>query len=166
MPVVPYRSPDEAAFVVFDKARFRVEHGIFYLRVGPLCRELAAVLEAHAGWNLEFMKLVEHDRRVRACLEWLESLPDDTGQVHPPDFVHEPALDVVANALIGRREYDRVDCPACVASYPADQIRLDPWEFEEEGVTLRGRASTCPGGHTVHVLTDVIDDLEIEVEGD
>ena len=166
MPVVRYQSPDDPAFVVFDKARFRVEHGLFYLRVESVRQKLAEVLEVHAGWHLEFMKLVEENRRVQACVEWLDALPGDTEQVHIPELVHEPAIDLVANALIAHQEYDRVDCPACLASYATNAVSLDPWEFEDQGVILRGRRTVCPKGHTIHVVTDLIEDLEVETEGD
>ncbi len=162
MAIVRYRSPDAPAFVVFEKARFRVEHGAFALRPAPLRRRVAAVLEDRRGWNLAAMKLVEEDRRLRACLEWLEAIPDRGDEVVVPDLVHEPALDVVADALIGDGEYERVECPSCEASYAPDEVSREAWTFEEDGVTVHGRRSTCPRGHTIHALIDLVDALDPE----
>ena len=167
MPAIQYRSPDDPAFVVFDRARFRVEHAAFHLRPGALRRALADAIAERAGWNLAAMKLVEEDRRLRACLEWLEKLPGDDGDlIIAPDLVHEPALDVVADGLIGSGEYDRTECPACQALYAPADVTREPWAFEEGGITVRGRRSTCPGGHTLHVMTDLIDTPELEIEDD
>jgi len=110
------------------------------------------------------MKLLAEDRRLRACLEWLEELPEDVNgpSLIAPDLVHEPAIDVVADALIGNGDYDLAECPACEAPYKPAEIAREPWAFEEDGVTVRGRRSTCPRGHILHALTDQIDDPGME----
>jgi len=163
MTTVRYRSPDDPAFVVFDKARFRIEHATFHLRFDPIRRALAAAIAEREGWNLAAMKLVEEDRRLRSCLEWLNKLPAAAEGPVSPDLVHEPAIDVVADTLIGAGEYDRAECPACDVAYAAAEIAREPWAFDEKGVSVRGRRSTCPRGHTLHALTDLIDDPGIEV---
>jgi len=166
MSTVRYRSPDDPAFVVFDKARFRVEPATFHLRLGPLRRGLAAAIAERGGWNLAAMKLVEEDRRLRSCLEWLEGLPEDGEGPVVPELVHEPALDLVADALIGDGEYERAECPACGATYAPAEVGRGPWAFEDAGITVRGRRSTCPRGHTIHALTDLIDDPGMESRDD
>lgn len=154
MPLIRYQSPDDSSFLVFDVLRFRVDHGLFLLKIKPLKQSLADRLEEQRDWNLEAMKLFQENRRVAACLEWLESLGDDSEQVVIPDLKDEPAIDIVANRLIGEREYDRVFCTACEVEYQAGQIRLEPWAFEEDGVTVRGQRSLCRQEHIIHVQTD------------
>ncbi len=162
MAYVRYQSPDDPAFVVFDASRFRVDHAVFLLRLGPLKGRVAALLDERRDWNLSAMKLVEENRRLIACLDWLESLGDDPDLVAVPDFVHEPALDLVADALIAGGAFSRAYCPACEADYAAERIGREPWAFEEDGTTVRGRRSTCPAGHTIHALTEAIDAPDLE----
>ncbi len=58
---------------------------------------------------------------------------------------------------------DRAFCPACEIEYPGrPDRRANPGQFEEEGVTVRGRRSICPIGHTIHVLTEGIDAPDLE----
>ena len=166
MALVQYQSPDDPAFMVFDETRFRVEHGIFHLRAWPLRGLLAEILDSHAGWDLDRMKLVAENRRVRDCLEWLDSLPAGSDDILIPELIHEPAIDLVADALIGRKQYDRVICPACLVAYSPERVALDLWEFAEEDVTVRGRRTSCPQGHTIHVLTEAIDAPDLESPDD
>jgi hypothetical protein len=163
MALVRYQSPDDTSFLVFDQLRFRVDHGLFLLQVEPLKASLAAKLEEQRGWNLDAMKLVQENRRVSACLEWLETIADDPDLVLIPDLKDEPAIDLVANRLIADRQYDRVFCPACEAEYRAEVIGLETWSFEEDGVVVRGRRSVCAQKHTIHIMTDEIDVGEIEL---
>jgi hypothetical protein len=165
MALVRYQSPDDSSFMVFDQLRFRVEHGLFLLKAEAVKASLAAKLAEQSRWNLEAMKLVQENRRVAACLEWLETLADDPDLVAIPALKDEPAIDLVANRLIADRQYDRVFCPACEAESRPEAICLEPWSFEEDGVTVRGQRSVCGGGHTLHVQTDEIDagDLEVEI---
>ena len=157
MAYVRYQSPDDPAFTVFDKSRFRVDHAIFLLRPAPLRARIAELIEERRDWNLRAMKLVEEARRLESCLEWLESLGDELDAVAIPELKHEPAIDLVADRLIGDGHYERAICPACEADYPPGEVAREPWEFEEEGVTIRGFRSLCPAGHTIHVLTEEID---------
>jgi len=166
MAFVRYQSPDDSTFRVFETSRFRVDHGLFLLRVAPLRRAIEAKLEEQRAWNLPAMKLVEENRRLASCLEWLEALGDDSDVVAIPDLKHEPAIDLVADRIIGDGEYERAFCPSCEVEYAPSEITLDPWEFEEEGVTVRGRRSLCGQGHTIHILTDLIDAPEIELPDD
>ena len=91
MPVVRYRSPDDPAFVVFDKARFRVEPA--ELRPsGPSRSAEALESPPRLAGRLEsrpVLKLVEEDRRIRACLEWLGTLGGDDDDLVTPELVHE-----------------------------------------------------------------------------
>ena len=162
MAYVRYQSPDDPAFAVFGASRFRVDHAVFRLRLGPLKGRVAALLEERRDWNLAAMKLVEENRRLVACMDWLEILGNDPDLVAVPDLVHEPALDLVANALIAEGEFARACCPACEADYAADRISREPWAFEEEGIIVRGLRSTCPQGHTIHALTEAIDAPDLE----
>jgi hypothetical protein len=164
MAFIRYQSPDDSSFLVFDLVRFRVEHGLFLLKLAPLKASLAAKLAEQSTWNLVAMKLVQENRRVAACLEWLETIADDPDTVVIPDLKDEPAIDLVANQLIGERAYDRVFCPGCEAEYRAEAIGVEPWAFEDEGMTVHGRRSVCGQGHTIHVQTDEIDAPEIEFE--
>jgi len=166
MPLIRYLSPDDPAFLDFDKARFRVEHGVFYLRPGSIRARIAEILEEHRGWNLQALKLVQENRRLQACSEWLESLPVVDEGVVVPELKHEPAIDLVADRLIGDGDYERVECPICLASYEPDEVGLEDWEFEEEGTTIHGRRTVCRQGHTIHALRDSIDAPGIELEGD
>ena len=166
MAFIRYQSPDDSAFTVFDTTRFRVDHAIFLLRLDPLRERIKETLEEHSHWNLQAMKLVEENRRLVACLDWLDSIPHDSDSVIIPELKHEPALDVVADGLIGEGHYERVFCPACEIEYHAEQITREPWEFEEDGVTVRGLRSICQRGHTIHVRTDVIDALDLESPDD
>ncbi len=162
MVLVRYQSPDDSSFLVFDRLRFRVDHGQFLLQIAPLKASLAAKLDEQRGWNLVAMKLVQENQRISACLEWLEMLGDDPDLVAIPALKDEPALDLVANRLIGDRAFDRVYCPACESEYRVEGISNEPWAFEEEGVTVRGRRSLCGQGHTIHVLTEEVDVPDIE----
>jgi len=162
MALVRYQSPDEPAFTVFDRSRFRVDHAIFLLHVPSLRDRLREKLEEQRDWNLAAMKLVEENRRLAACLEWLETLPEDADVVVIPELKHEPALDLVADALIAEKAFAKAFCPACEREYLADQVAAEPWEFEEDGVTVKGRRSTCLQGHTIHVRTEGIDALDLE----
>ncbi len=164
MALIRYQSPDDSSFLVFDQSRFRVEHGLFLLKLAPLKASLAAKLAEQSGWNLVAMKLVQENRRISACLEFLDKIADEPDLVVIPDLKDEPAIDLVANHLIGDREFDRVFCPACEAEYLADDVLLELWAFAEEGVTVRGRRSVCGQGHTIHVQTDSIDAPEIEFD--
>ena len=166
MAFIRYQSPDDSTFTVFDTSRFRVDHAIFLLRLEPLRVRIREKLEEQRNWNLPAMKLVEENRRLASCLEWLDSIPHDSDSVLIPELKHEPALDVVADGLIGEGQYERVYCPACEIEYRPEQIAREPWEFEEEGVTLRGQRSTCPGSHTIHVHTEGIDALDLETPDD
>ena len=162
MAFVRYQSPDEPSFTAFDVSRFRVDHATFLLRVAPLRALIGEKLEEQAGWNLPAMKLVEENRRLASCLEWLETLGDDADVVAIPDLKHEPAIDLVADRLIGDGEYQRAYCPACQAEYRPGEVTRDAWEFEEDGVTVRGVRSVCRRGHTIHVLTEGIDAIGLE----
>jgi hypothetical protein len=164
MAFVRYQSPDDSSFLVFDASRFRVDHAIFLLRVDPLRALIVEKLEERRDWNLEAMKLVQETRRLESCLEWLDTLGDDPDLVATPELKHEPALDLVADALIGEGEFERAFCSGCEAEYMAEQIHRSPWQFEEDGVTIRGRRSLCPSGHILHVLTDEIDVPDLESE--
>ncbi len=167
MPLIRYRSPDASAFVAFDQSRFRVEHGLFDLWPDALARRLVEAIDLRSGWNLPAMKLVEEDRRLRSCLEWLESLPgtgDD--EVLIPDLRHQPAIDLVADHLIGDGQFERVLCPPCETVYEPARVRREPWEFEEDGITIRGRQTLCPGGHAIHVVRDHVDVPGIELPDD
>ncbi len=164
MAFVRFQSPDEPAFTVFDASRFRVEHGVFLLRLAPLRERIETKLEEHKGWDLRVMKLVEENRRLVSCLEWLRSLPDEGDDVATPDLKDEPAIDLVANGLIGDGHFERAFCPACEAAYAPKEVTREPWEFEQEGVTVRGRRTACRQGHTIHVVTDAIDAPEIELD--
>src|SRR4051812_25393889 len=99
MPLIRHQSPDDPAFVVFDKARFRVEHGVFYLRPDSIRARIAEILEEHQGWDLRVMKLVQENQRLRDCDEWLSSLPAGDEGVVVPELKHEPAIDRVADRL-------------------------------------------------------------------
>jgi hypothetical protein len=166
MAYVRYQSPDDPAFVVFDESRFRVDHGLFLLRVAPLRARIAEKLEEQRDWNLPAMKLVEENRRLASCLEWLATFQDDSDSVVIPELQHEPAIDVVADRLIGDREYDRAFCPACEVEYSPGEILLEAWAFDEEGVTVKGRRSACRQGHTIHVVTDEIEAPDLELPDD
>jgi hypothetical protein len=166
MAYVRYQSPDDPAFVVFDESRFRVDHGLFLLRIAPLRARIAEKLEEQRDWNLPAMKLVEENRRLASCLEWLETLADDSDVVAIPELKHEPAIDVVANRLIADREYGRAFCPACKVEYAPGEVTLEPWAFDEGGVTVRGRRSACRQGHTIHVIADEIDAPDLEIPDD
>ena len=87
---------------------------------------------------------------------------DDPDRVAIPELKHEPAIDLVADALIGEGEYEKAFCTACEAEFTAEQVAQELWRFEEDGVAIRGRRSICPGGHTIHVLTDEIDVPDLE----
>jgi hypothetical protein len=163
MAFVRYQSPDDSSFLVFDQSRFRVDHGLFLLEVEALKASLVAKLDEQRDWNLEAMKLAQENRRISDCLEWLESLADDPELVAIPGLKDEPALDLVANRLIADRKYARVYCPPCEAEYRAEQIQIEPWSFEEDDVTVRGRRSLCLNRHTIHVMTDEVDVGEIEL---
>jgi hypothetical protein len=162
MAYVRYQSPDDPSFIVFDVSRFRIDHAIFLLRVAPLRARIEGKLEEQRDWNLQAMKLVEENRRLSSCLEWLDTLSDDADLVAIPDLKHEPAIDVVADRLIGDGDYERAFCPACEAEYSPGEVSRDAWAFEEEGVTVRGSRSVCRQGHTIHVLTEEIDVLDLE----
>ena len=168
MATVRYRSPDAAAFLVFDRSRFRVDHAEFLLGIAPLRAAIVGKLEEHRGWDLRAMKLVQENRRLESCLEWLETLADDPSDdvVAVPGFEHEPAIDLIADRLVGDGDYAKALCPACEAAYDAGQIRRDPWRFEEGGVTVRGLRSTCPNGHTIHAMTEGIDAPDLEAADD
>ncbi len=166
MAFVRYQSPDDSAFLVFDASRFRVDHAIFLLQAAPLRAAISQKLAERRDWNLEAMKLAQETRRLESCLEWLESLGDDPDKVAIPDLKHEPAIDLVADALIGEGRFERAFCTACEADYPADHVSRDPWRFEEDGVTVRGLRSLCPNGHTIHVLTEGIDAPDLESSDD
>jgi hypothetical protein len=166
MPLVRYQSPDDNSFTVFDRTRFRVEHALFLLRLGPLFESLRAKLDEQRDWNLQAMKLVEETRRLESCLEWLGTLGDDPETVAIPELKHEPAIDLVADAMIGDGEFERAFCTACEAEYAAELIGRASWQFEEEGVTIKGRRSICPNGHTIHVLTEGIDAPDLESPDD
>jgi hypothetical protein len=166
MAFIRYQSPDDPAFTVFDISRFRVDHAVFLLRVDPLRERIKAKLEEQRHWNLEAMKLAEENRRLAACLEWLESLKGDPDAVFIPELKHEPALDVVADEVIGEGHYEQVFCPACEIEYHAEQVAREPWAFSEEGVTTKGVRSICGAGHTIHVLTKGIDALDLELPDD
>ena len=166
MAFIRYQSPDDPAFTVFDVSRFRVDHAVFLLRLEPLRERIGAKLEEQRHWNLQAMKLLEENRRLAACLEWLESLKGDPDAVFIPEMKHEPALDVVADGLIGEGHYERVFCPACEWNIGAADIIGEPWEFEEEGVTTRGIRSICRQGHTIHILIEGIDAIDLESPDD
>ena len=166
MAFVRYQSPDDPAFLVFDASRFRVDHAVFLLHVAPIRSRLAEKLDEQRGWNLAAMKLVEENRRLAACLEWLESLADDPDLVAIPDLKHEPALDLVADRVIRDGDYERAYCPACEAEFHARDTVRETWEFEEEGIIVRGSRTLCAGGHTVHVLTEGIDAPGLESSDD
>ncbi len=166
MAFVRYQSPDDSAFLVFDASRFRVDHAIFLLRVASLHDAIVDKLEERRDWNLQAMKLVQEDLRLKSCLAWLELLDDDPEMVAIPELRHEPAIDLVADALIGEGEFERAFCIACEAEYAAELIAREPWQFEEDGVTVRGRRSICPNGHTIHVLTEGIDAPDLEAPDD
>lgn len=166
MAYVRYQSPDDPAFQVFDVSRFRVDHAVFLLPVAPLRARIVEKLEQRRDWDLRAMKLVEETRRLDSCLEWLETLSDDPDEVAIPELKHEPAIDLVADALIGDSEFERTYCIACEAEYRANQVTREPWRFEEEGVAIRGLRSTCPNGHTIHVLTEAIDAPDLESPDD
>jgi hypothetical protein len=166
MAFVRYQSPDDTAFLVFDASRFRVDHALYLLRAAPLRARIAGLIEERRDWNLPAMKLVEEVRRLESCLEWLESLGDELGAVAIPELKHEPAIDLVADRLIGEGEYEKAFCTACEVEYPAEQVAREPWRFEEEGVTVRGLRSLCPAGHTIHVLTEGIDAPDLESPDD
>ncbi len=112
------------------------------------------------------MKLVEENRRLASCLEWLQSLDEGGDEVLVPDLNHEPAIDLVADRLIGDGHFEHAYCPACETAYSPEEVAREPWSFEEEGVTVRGRRSACRQGHTIHVVTDAIDAPEIELKDD
>lgn len=162
MSFVRYQSPDEPAFTVFERSRFRVDHAIFLLPIAPLRKLLREKLQEQIEWNLQAMKLVEENRRLASCLEWLETIPDDPEKVIIADLKDQPAIDLVADHLIGMGGFERAFCPSCKVDYPADQVDREPWEFEEDGVTIRGCRSTCSQGHTIHVLIEEIDALDLE----
>ena len=162
MAFIRYQSPDDTAFLVFDASRFRVDHAIFLLKVAPLRARIVEKLGERRDWDLRAMKLVEETRRLDSCLERLETLSDDPDAVAIPELKHEPAIDLVADALIADGEFERTFCTACEAEYAAELIRREPWQFEEEGVAVHGRRSTCPNGHTIHVLTEGIDAPDLE----
>ena len=164
MALVRYQSPDDSSFLVFDRSRFRLDHGLFLLTSNTLRDQLLASLATQSGWNLEWMKLVHENKRIAACVEWLETLPADDDAVATPGLSHEPAIDLVANRLIADRSYVRVICPACSQDFPPSEITVEPWAFEEDGTTIRGRRSLCPGGHTLHVTTDEVEVPDLEVE--
>ncbi|WP_435007711.1 hypothetical protein P12x_004976 [Tundrisphaera lichenicola] len=166
MPLVRYQSPDDSAFVVFDQARFRVEHGIFLLRPGAILARIREVLEEHRDWDLRVMKLMAENQRLQACADWLEKLPSEEEAIVQPELVHEPAIDRVADHLIGAGDFVGVECPACSAAYSPEQVRRESWEFEEEGTAIRGRNTICPQGHILHALRDSIEVPGIELEGD
>jgi hypothetical protein len=166
MAFIRYQSPDDSAFIVFETSRFRVDHAIFLLYLDPLRERIKETLEERQHWNLQAMKLVEENRRLVACLDWLDTIPHDSDSVHIPELKHEPALDVVADGLIGEGQYERMYCPACEIEYRAERITREPWEFKEEGVTVLGHRSTCPQGHTIHVRTEGIDALDLESPDD
>jgi hypothetical protein len=164
MATVRFRSPDDPAFLVFDRSRFRVDHAEFLLLIPPLRASIRSKLEEHRGWDLRAMKLVQENSRLESCLEWLETLDDDPDDdvVILPGFEHEPAIDLLADRLVGDGAYFKALCPSCEAAYDADQIRRDPWQFEEDGVAVRGLRSTCPNGHTIHALIEEIDAPDLE----
>jgi hypothetical protein len=162
MAFVRYQSPDDSSFLVFEVSRFRVDHAIFLLKAAPLRAKIAEKLEERRDWNLEAMKLAQESRRLESCLEWLETLGDDPDTVAIPELKHEPAIDLVADRLIGDGEFEKAFCTACETEYTADQVDREHWQFEEEGVTVRGRRSICPNGHTIHVLTEGIDAPDLE----
>ena len=166
MAFVRFQSPDDTAFTVFDTSRFRVDHGIFLLRVAPLRQRIEEKLEEQKGWDLRVMKLVEENRRLASCLDWLSTLAEDGEKVVIPDLKDEPAIDLVADRLIGDGQYERAYCPRCDTAYSPDEVTRESWEFEEGGVTVRGRRSICRQGHTIHVVTDAIDAPEIELSDD
>jgi hypothetical protein len=168
MATVRYRSPDDPAFLVFDRLRFRIEHADFLLTIAPLRAAIVAKLEEHRGWDLRTMKLVQENRRLESCLEWLTTLGDDPldDVVAIPGFEHEPAVDLVADRLVGEGHYEKAICPACEVVHDAGQIRRDPWQFEEDGTTVRGLSSTCPAGHTIHALIEGIDTPDLESPDD
>jgi hypothetical protein len=166
MAFVRYQSPDDTAFLVFDASRFRVDHAIFLLKAAPLRDRIAEKLEERRDWNLQAMKLVEETRRLESCLEWLGTLGDDPDTIAIPELKHEPAIDLVADAMIGDGEFERAFCTACEAEYAAELIGRASWQFEEEGVTIKGRRSICPNGHTIHVLTEGIDAPDLESPDD
>ena len=166
MAFIRYQSPDDPAFTVFETSRFRVDHAIFLLRIAPLRGRIRDKLEEQRDWNLQAMKLVEENRRLASCLDWLDSIQDEPDSVVIPELKHEPALDVVADGLIGEGHYERVFCPACEVEYRAEQVTREPWRFEEDGVTVRGNRSTCREGHTIHVHTEEIDAIDLEASDD
>jgi hypothetical protein len=166
MPLVRYQSPDDPAFTVSGQSRFRVNHGVFYLRKAPLRDRISEILADQEGWNLAAMKLVQENRRLRACLEWLDSLPAEGEEVVVPELIHEPAIDLVADRLIGDAAYERAECPACAATYAQAEVQVEAWAYIDDGVTVRGRRSNCPRDHTIHALTDVIEDPEIGLMDD
>lgn len=166
MPLVRYQSPDDPAFAAFDRSRFRVEHGTFYLRPDRIRFRIGEVLDRHRDWDLAVMKLVEEDRRLRACSDWLDSLPPGGEDPVVPDLKHEPAIDRVADRMIGDGEFARVDCPACPASYAPGEVTREPWEFEEDGTTLRGRRTLCGRGHPIHAIRDEVEAPGIELDDD
>jgi hypothetical protein len=166
MAFVRYQSPDDPVYTVFDVSRFRVDHGLFLLKVPPLCSRIEKKLEEQREWNLQAMKLVEENRRLTACLDWLHSLDAESEIVAIPELRHEPAIDLVADELISNLEYDRVFCPACEVEYSRDEVLREAWQFEEDGVTIQGRRSICGQGHNIHVVADLVDVLGLEIDPD
>ncbi len=162
MSVIPHRSPDDPAFVVFDRTLFRVDHALFFLRVEPLRRAIGTLVEGRKGWNLEAAGLLSEDNRLRACLAWLEEVAGIGEDVVEPPFEHEPAIDVVAAGLITSGEFQRAACPACESLYSPDQIVREPWQETEEGVTITGHRSVCGRGHIIHATTDLVDVADLE----
>ncbi len=162
MAVIPHRSPDDPGFVAFDQTRFRIDHGLFFLRPGPLRDRIRGILDSRVGWNLEAAGLQAEDNRLRNCLEWLETLADFEDEVVPPPFEHEPAIDLVAAGSIAAGDFERAACPACNALYSPHQLAREPWEVAEDGVTLRGVQTVCPAGHILHASTDLVDVLDLE----
>jgi hypothetical protein len=166
MALVRYQSPDDSSFLVFDTLRFRVDHAVFLLRADLLQNSIREMIEERRDWNLQAMKLVQENQRLESCLEWLETLGDDLEMVAIPELKHEPAIDLVADHLIGESEFARAYCAVCEAEYTAQQVSREPWKFEEDGVTVRGLRTLCPSGHTIHVLTEGIDAPDLESSDD
>jgi hypothetical protein len=166
MALIRYQSSDDPGFVVFDQTRFRVDHGMFTLHSLAVEERVRALVAERAAWNVQALGLSRESRTLVACLELLENLREHSAPdaIVLPDFYLEPALHMVAGPLITAGEYDRVECPHCRVSYPRDQVVLEPWAFEQDGVTARGHRSLCPAGHTLHAAVDVLESPGIEVE--
>ena len=166
MPLIRYQSPDDPAFVVFDQSRFRVDHGVFLLHPCSIRARIGEILEEHRGWDLRILKLVAENQRLAACAEWLDAIEANDDRVILPELHYEPAIDLVADRLIGDGDFASVECPVCQASFTPEGVRRESWEFEEEGTAVLGRNTLCGRGHIVHAFRESVFVSGIELEGD